>query len=79
MKYRIFLNGRKVAEILVRRGLTRSELADKIGVSPTYIWMLMNQRSAPSPELTKKIQATLRGARWDDLFRMEESATSAAL
>lgn len=78
MRYRIFLNGRKVAEILIRRGMTRTEFARRAKTSPTHVWRLISKRQAPSAGMMQRIQSVLRGAKWDDIFRMEESATSAA-
>ena len=65
----------KLKQIRTQKGLTYQQVADQVGISKEYYWMLENGKRRLSYELAVKI-ASVFGKSPDDIFLNNELTTS---
>ncbi len=66
----VYLKKEKFLELIARKNLSQGAFAKEIGISETYLSMLLDSEkydSSPSPELREKMLIFL-GALFDELF-----------
>ena len=65
---KIYLNSEGVRIIVAKKNRSLSWFAKQVGISRGYVSVLLAQRKSPQPKVRRKIQKTLNGHKWDDLF-----------
>ena len=50
-----------IRDYLKQNALTQKSLAESVGVVPTYIWMICEDKCVPSERLAKKIEKLTNG------------------
>ena len=68
---RVKLNRAAVSELLSLLNMTQTELAQRCGLSPGYLSLLMAGKRSPSPEARRGIQEVLGVSDFDRLFIIE--------
>jgi transcriptional regulator with XRE-family HTH domain len=53
---------KKLREFLERENMSISELAQLLGVTKNYVWMLLDGRNQPSVLLAKEIETVTKGS-----------------
>lgn len=66
------LNTQEVLGLLVRKNISKTLFARKIGVELQYVYMLMTHKRNPSAPMRDKIQAVFPTQPWEKLFRIVE-------
>lgn len=67
---KIFLKVEFVEARLARKNWTRKMLAQRMQMSETYLWQVMNRQRYVSPAVRDKFQEVFKSANWDDLFEI---------
>ena len=63
--------GESIKSKRIERDITQSELADMVGVSKTYIYLIENDKKTPSLKMIMKISRVLRYS-VDEIIGTEE-------
>jgi len=59
--------GKKIQKLRKNKNMTQAELAEKVGITTTYLGFIEQGRYAPSLEVVEKISRRL-GVKVNDLF-----------
>ena len=65
---KIYLNPSEIRIIIAKKNRNLTWFAEQIGTSRGYVSILLAQKKSPRPEIRDRIQKTLNGHKWDDLF-----------
>lgn len=65
----------EIQQAIFRKGLTHQEFAEKIGISPNMLSLIINGKKKPGPRTAKSIVENL-DTDFDNLFEFTESEVS---
>ncbi len=67
-RQKIYLNSLMIRNLLARQNRNYIELAKSLGITTTYIWMMVDGARSPSPTMRRRIMREFPGNAWDELF-----------
>ena len=73
---RVVLNIQSIKVILARRNKDYNWLAERTGLSTSYVYKIMRLEYSPSSDARHKIQRAFNNECWDNLFKILEDEHS---
>jgi transcriptional regulator with XRE-family HTH domain len=70
--YKVLIKRSNLEKALIRKNYTRKLLADKMGISKTYLSSIFTGKREPSAALRQSLMKLLQGYTFDDLFVITE-------
>jgi transcriptional regulator with XRE-family HTH domain len=77
MTIKVKLNQAAVLWAIAKRNMSQNMLADRAGISSSYISQIIRGTRNPSPLTRQKIQDALQPLTFDDIFIIEENGNAA--
>jgi len=73
MLVKVKVNSKALWDAVARQNLCQTEMAEKLGISKSYMSQVLSGTRSPSPRLRRRMLDVLSPLTFDDLFVVEES------